>query len=79
MNTAAPAFDAARHCDAMAPVLGLTITPEQRPAVLQFLEIAHRMALLVESVPLDDGAFEMAAAFRPGMTGEGRPGDGAET
>lgn len=66
MNLAKPPFDAGRHCDAMAPTLGLTITDEQRQGVLQFLEVAHRMATIVQSAPLDDGGFEMAASFRPG-------------
>jgi hypothetical protein len=35
--------------------------------VLQFLEVAHRMAAIVEGAPLDGGAFEMAAGFRPGL------------
>lgn len=67
MNPDRPAFDAARHCDAMAPTLGLTITDEQRPGVLQFLGIAAQMAAIVQSAPLDDGGFEMAPAFRPGL------------
>ncbi|MBX9909994.1 MAG: DUF4089 domain-containing protein [Beijerinckiaceae bacterium] len=66
MNLAKPPFDAARHCDAMAPTLGLTITDEQRPGVLQFLEVAHRMATIVQGAALDDGGFELAPSFRPG-------------
>jgi hypothetical protein len=67
MNLGKPAFDAERHCDALAATLGLTISEEQRPGVLQFLEVAHRMAAIVEGAPLDGGAFEMAAGFRPGL------------
>jgi hypothetical protein len=67
MNLGKPAFDAERHCDALSVTLGLTITEEQRPGVMQFLEVAHRMAAIVAGAPLDDGAFEMAAGFRPGL------------
>jgi hypothetical protein len=60
------AFDAARHCDAMAPVLGLTITDAQRPVVLQFLSIAHSMAEIVAAAPIDEASLELAPVFRPG-------------
>lgn len=60
------AFDAARHCDAVAPVLGLTITDAQRPVVLQFLTIAHGMAEIVAAAPLDEASLELAPVFRPG-------------
>ena len=59
-------FDAARHLDAMAPALGLTITDEQRPVVLQFLAIAHGMSKIVGAAPLDAASLELAAVFRPG-------------
>lgn len=59
-------FDAARHLDAMAPSLGLTITDEQRPIVLQFLAIAHGMAKVVLAAPLDPTSLELAPVFRPG-------------
>ncbi|MDP3257489.1 DUF4089 domain-containing protein [Bosea sp. (in: a-proteobacteria)] len=59
-------FDAARHCDAIAPVLGLTITDAQRPVVLQFLAIAHGMAEVVRSAPIDEASLELAPVFRPG-------------
>lgn len=59
-------FDAARHCDAMAPVLGLTITDAQRPVVLQFLTIAHGMAEIVAAAPIDEASLELAPVFRPG-------------
>ena len=59
-------FDAARHLDAMAPALGLTITAEQRPVVLQFLAIAHGMSKVVLAAPLDAASLELAAVFRPG-------------
>lgn len=67
----APGFDPARHCDAMAPVLGLTITETQRPVVLQFLGIAHAMSQLVATAPVDDASLELAPVFRPGKAGEG--------
>lgn len=60
-------FDAARHCDAMAPALGLTITAEQRPVVLQFLAIAHGMAQIVAAAPLDEASLDLAPVFRPGL------------
>ncbi|SIQ77207.1 DUF4089 domain-containing protein [Bosea sp. TND4EK4] len=64
-----PPFDAERHLDAMAPVIGLTITAEQRPVVLQFLGIAERMARIVATCPLDDAEFSLAPVFRPGNGG----------
>lgn len=73
MSDAKPAFDAARHCDAMAPTLGLTITEDQRPAVLQFLAIAETMAAIVFLAPLDEVAFEPAGVFRAGRSGGGGP------
>ncbi|PTM42148.1 DUF4089 domain-containing protein [Bosea sp. 124] len=60
-------FDAARHLDAMAPALGLTITDTQRPAVLQFLAIAHGMSEVVRAAPLDPASLELAPVFRPGV------------
>ena len=67
----AAAFDAARHLDAMAPALGLAITDQQKPAVLQFLAIAHLMSEVVYAAPLGDASLELAAVFRPGHVGEG--------
>jgi hypothetical protein len=67
----APVFDAARHLDALAPALGLTISAGQRPGVLQFLATAQAMAELVATAPLDDGACELAPVFRPGSPGDG--------
>ena len=65
------AFDAARHCDAMAISLGLTITEAQRPGVLQFLTVAHQMAEIVRIAPIGAGSFELAPVFRPGPAGDG--------
>jgi hypothetical protein len=73
MSETKPAFDSARHCDAMAPALGLTITDQQRPAVLQFLAVAHLMSEVVFAAPLDDVSFEPAAVFRPGQPRDGEP------
>lgn len=67
----APTFDAARHLDAVAPTLGLTISAEQRPGVLQFLATARAMFEVVKTVPVADGSFELAPAFRPGLPGDG--------
>ncbi|MDX3807595.1 DUF4089 domain-containing protein [Bosea thiooxidans] len=71
MSNDQSAFDAARHCDAMSATLGLTITQEQRPAVLQFLAIAQRMAETVFGAPLDDASFEPAPVFRAGSHVDG--------
>jgi hypothetical protein len=71
MSDQKPVFDAARHCDAMASTLGLVITEEQRPAVLQFLSIAKTMAAIVFLAPLDEAAFEPAGVFHAGRAGDG--------
>lgn len=71
MSETGQAFDAALHCDAMAGALGLTITDEQRPGVLQFLAVAHRMAEIVSAAAIDDGSFELAPVFSPGTAGDG--------
>ena len=66
MSETKPAFDAERSCEAMAATVGLSISPEQRPGVIQFLTIAHRMAMTVALAPLDAAAFEPAPVFRAG-------------
>jgi len=71
MSDDQPAFNAGRHCDAMAPTLGLTITEEQRPVVLQFLAIAQRMSETVFRTPLDGASFEPAPVFRAGKHEDG--------
>lgn len=71
MSDDQPAFDPDSHCDAMAATLGLTITPTQRPAVLQFLAIARRMAETVNRAPLDEASFEPAAIFHAGGRDDG--------
>lgn len=59
-------FDAARHIDAVAPTLGLTVTDERRPGVALFLTIARSMAETVAAAPVPEGGFHLAPAFRPG-------------
>lgn len=71
MNASQPGFDAARHLEAMAQTLGLTITAEQRPGVLQFLALAQAMAEMLRTAPHDDASFELAPVFHPGEHGEG--------
>ena len=66
MSETKPVFDAERCCDAMAATVGLTISQDQRPGVVQFLTIAHRMAMTVALAPLDVAAFEPAPVFRAG-------------
>ncbi|KPF71017.1 hypothetical protein IP69_08010 [Bosea sp. AAP35] len=68
----AAGFDPARHLDAIAPALGLTITDQQRPGVLQFLAIAQGMAAIVGAAPLDQDSLELAGVFRPGVVERAR-------
>jgi len=73
MTDAKRVFDAERHCDAMAATLGLSITAEQRPVVLQFLTIAAGMAAIVEAAPIDDASHDLAPVFRPALRPEALP------
>jgi hypothetical protein len=50
----ATAFDPEAVVDAMAPLLGLTLTPESRAQTLVHLRIAAEQAEKLLSVPLDD-------------------------
>jgi len=50
--------------------IDLAVTEQQRPAVLQFLAIAHLMSQVVATAPLGDASFELAPVFRPGSAGE---------
>lgn len=59
----APVFDPDAVLDAMAPLLGLTVTSEARPAVLANLRVAATMAALVVDEPGDHA--EPAALFVP--------------
>ena len=61
MTTKLPDFD--QWIDAMAPVLRLTIAPEQRAGVKANLKTAAKMAALLEKVPLRDDA-EAAPVYR---------------
>ena len=48
------AFDPEAVADAMAPLLGLTLTPESRAQTLVHLRIAAEQAEKLLSVPIDD-------------------------
>jgi hypothetical protein len=50
----AKVFDPEAVVDAMAPLLGLTLTPESRAQTLVHLRIAAEQAKKLLSVPLDD-------------------------
>jgi Protein of unknown function (DUF4089) len=50
----AKVFDPEAVVDAMAPLLGLTLTPESRAQTLVHLRIAAEQAEKLLSVPLDD-------------------------
>jgi hypothetical protein len=50
----AKAFDPEAVVDAMAPLLGLTLTPESRAQTLVHLRIAAEQAEKLLSIPLDD-------------------------
>jgi Protein of unknown function (DUF4089) len=58
----ANAFDPEVMADAIAPLLGLTLTPESRASALVHLKIAAEHAQKLLSVPLDD-ADEPAPVF----------------
>jgi hypothetical protein len=57
-------FDPAALAEAMAPLLGLELTPERRGSVLTHLRIAADMAAKLDAAPLDDDA-EPAPVFAP--------------
>lgn len=63
------AFDPEAVLDAMAPLLGLAVAAEARPAVLANLSIAAAMAALVLEEPAGDHA-EPAPVY---ALAEGRP------
>ena len=58
------AFDPEAVVDAMAPLLGLAVSVEARPAVLANLRLAAAMAALVLESPPGDHA-EPAPVFTP--------------
>ncbi len=62
------------YIDAAAATLGLQITPQQRPGVTLFFNMAANMAGLLEGLPLTP-ADESGAIFVP--VGPDRAGGGA--
>ena len=65
MNPAGLSTEAlAAYADASAAVLGLPISPEHRPGVLQYLALAARMAEAVHAVDLSPHD-ESAMVFAP--------------
>jgi hypothetical protein len=58
----AKTFDPETVVDAMAPLLGLTLTPESRAQTIVHLRIAAEQAEKLLSVPFDDQA-EPAPVF----------------
>ena len=57
-------FDVDAMIDAVAPLVQLEITEEQRPGVRQNLKTAAKMAALLEQVKLRDDT-EPAPVYRP--------------
>ncbi len=57
-------FDVDAVMDAMAPLLGLRISPEYRNGIKLNLKTAAKMAAVVEQVKLDDEQ-EPAPVYRP--------------
>jgi hypothetical protein len=57
-------FDPAAVAEAIAPLLGLALTPERHGPVLTHLKIAADLAAGLAAVPLDDEA-EPAPVFTP--------------
>ena len=63
-NEIPESFDPEALADAMAPLLGLTQTPESRAQTIVHLRIAAEQAAKLLSVRLDDDA-EPAPVFAP--------------
>jgi hypothetical protein len=61
-------FDAAKHVDHMAAVLGLAIDPAYMPGVVANMARTDEITRLVIDFPLPDDA-ELAPTFHPGGTG----------
>ncbi len=57
-------FDVEAMIEAVAPLMQLEITEEQKPGVRQNLKTAAKMAALVEQVKVDDHT-EPAPVYRP--------------
>ena len=51
--------------DGLAPLLGLEITPEQRPGVIRFLAVAADMAALLDAAPVAPDHLARASVFVP--------------
>jgi hypothetical protein len=58
-------FDAAKHVDHMAAVLGLAIDPAHKSGVVTNMACTEEIARLVTDFPLPDDA-ELAPTFHPG-------------
>ena len=63
-NEIPDSFDPEALADAMAPLLGLTQTPESRAQTIVHLRIAAEQAKKLFSIPLDDEE-EPAPVFTP--------------
>jgi hypothetical protein len=65
-------FDAGKHVDHMAAVLGLAIDPAHRSGVIANMARTAEITRLVTDFPLPDDA-ELAPTFHPGTVNEGGP------
>ena len=61
-------MDYERYVDAQCELLGLVLTPAQRPGVVRYLQLAASMAALVSDFPLgrDDEAANVFVPVGPG-------------
>ena len=50
--------------DAGSAAVGITVAEAWRPGVARFLALAAEMAAVVEAVPLDEAALDLAPVFR---------------
>ena len=66
-------FDAAKHVDHMATVLGLAIDPAHRLGVVANMARTAEIARLVTDFPLPDDT-EIAPSFHPAMPHPGSEG-----
>jgi hypothetical protein len=57
-------WNADRHIDAIAPLMGIEVTDEQRPGVRRFLEVARAMAGQIERTAPGD-VLDLAPVFTP--------------
>ena len=65
-------FDAEKHVNHMAAVLGLAINPAHRPGVIANMARTAEIARLMTDFPLPDDV-ELAPTFHPGTVDEGGP------